>query len=73
MNTPRPIRIVDWPAFVFFGLFMFALGYLVGGVVAGFFAPPASTPAPVTVQFGERTLECSLYEDRANHTKSLSC
>jgi hypothetical protein len=72
-NTPRPIRIVDWPTFWFFGLFMFLLGYLTGAVVAGFFASPEPTTTPVTVQLGETVLERTFYEDRTTHLRSLSC
>ncbi len=34
---------------------------------------PEPTTTHVTLRLGQAVLECSLYEDRANHTKSLSC
>lgn len=73
MSAPRPIRIVEWPAFLFLGLFMLLVGYLAGTAVGGFFASFEPNTTPVTVQLGETVLECTWYEDRANHVKSLSC
>ncbi len=72
MNAPRPIRIVDWPAFLFFGFAMSVLGFIAGAAIVGAFTLPATT-TPVTVQLGQTVLECTWHEDRANNIRSLSC
>ena len=41
--------------------------------VVGLLAQPAPSTTPITVQLGQTVLECSLYEDPANHLRSLSC
>lgn len=73
MSAPRTIRIVDWPAFLFFGFAMFVLGFVAGAAVVGAFTLPEPATTPVTVRLGETVLECTWHEDRANHVKSLSC
>ncbi len=69
MNAPRPIRIVEWPPIVLFGLCAVLLALNLVALVL----PPAPTTTPVTVQLGQTAIECVWYEDRANHLKSLSC
>lgn len=73
MNAPRPIRIVDWPCIALLGVCAVLLACLLVAVVVALFTSPAPDTTPVTVQLGETVLECTWYEDRANHMKSLSC
>ena len=73
MSKPTVIRIVEWPYIALLGACVALMFVPLGVVLIGRVISPAPTTTPITVQLGPMVLECSLYEDRVNHVKSLSC
>ncbi len=78
MNALRPIRIVEWPPIVLFGLCAVLLALNLAALA---FPPAAERGAAKPIetvtrelwQIEGRSVECVRLEDHVHHTKSLSC